>query len=81
MIDADDMDLEPIVRAQGIALALVGTLLERPAGGVPKGEFSRLLGLMATLTDETDPEAGEILAAWTVVATATAKSLDSGMTQ
>ena len=69
MMDVDDLNLEPIVRAQGVALALIGALLERRAE-LPAGEFSRLLGIMSVATADADPEAGEILAAWTAIARA-----------
>jgi len=52
-----------LVRAHGVALALIGRLLERH-GVAPVGEFGALLGLMATVTDEAYPEQGEILAMW-----------------
>ena len=38
MMNVDDLNLEPIVRAQGVALALIGTLLERRAD-LPAGEY------------------------------------------
>ncbi len=55
-----DMDL---VRAQGLALSLIGSLLER-GGVIESGEFSRLLGLLAAVTHETDERQGDILAMW-----------------
>jgi hypothetical protein len=61
-----NMDMT-IVRAQGAVLALVGTLLERE-GIVPLGEFSRLLGLLAIITAETDKAQGDVLALWAALA-------------
>lgn len=81
MTDVDELNLDPIVRAQGIALSLIGAVLERQ-GGLPKGEFSQLLGLMSTLTAETDTDAADILAAWTIVAKqATEQPLKTRLTQ
>jgi len=52
-----------LVRAHGVALALIGHLLERH-GLAPAGEFGALLGLMATVTGEDYPQQGDILAMW-----------------
>jgi hypothetical protein len=60
------MDMS-VVRAQGVALALVGTLLERE-GILPSGEFGRLLGLLAAITAETDRVQGDTLAIWAALA-------------
>jgi hypothetical protein len=64
MSDFSDRHLDSVIRAQGMLVALIGTLLER-RGGVAPGEFSELLGLMSAVTAETDVEAGDILAVWT----------------
>ena len=56
-----------LVRAEGLALALIGTLLES-RGVVARGEFSRLLGLLATVTAETEEVEGQILAVWASMA-------------
>jgi len=81
MTDIDELNLDPIVRAQGVALSLIGAVLERQ-GGLPKGEFAQMLGLMSTLTAETDTDAADILAAWTLVAKQAAeRSLKTGLTQ
>ena len=63
MVDVNELVLDPTVRAQGIALALIGSILERK-GGLPSGEFSRLLGLIGAATAETDREAGDLLGVW-----------------
>jgi hypothetical protein len=55
-----DLDL---VRAQGLALAMVGALLER-SGVTPRGEFSQHLAMLAVITSETSAAQGEILGLW-----------------
>jgi hypothetical protein len=60
----DDQDL---IQAQGLALALVGSLLERDAA-VPRGEFSRYLAVLADVTRETSDRQAEILSAWAELA-------------
>ncbi|RYL98441.1 hypothetical protein EWH08_17450 [Sphingobium indicum] len=47
----------------GGALALVGTLIAR-GGDVPMDEFSRLLGIYAAATSESDNDEGMVLAYW-----------------
>lgn len=61
-----EVDLD-LVRAQGVAFALIGKLLES-GGLIPSGEFGRLLGLLAVLTSETDMRQGDILAVWASMA-------------
>ncbi len=61
-----ELDLD-LVRAHGVALALIGKLLEG-AGSIPSGEFSRLLGLLAVVTSETEVRQGDILAVWASMA-------------
>ena len=51
------------VRAQGLALAMVGSLLERRAP-MAAGEFGHHLALLAAITGETSRAEGEILAMW-----------------
>lgn len=60
----DDHDL---MQALGLALAMVGALLERDRP-IQRGEFSRLLGLLARVTKEKSYEQGEILSAWATLA-------------
>jgi hypothetical protein len=64
---ARDVETMDLVCAQGLALALVGALLEGD-GVVAKGEFSRLLGTLAVVTAETNGAQGDILAAWSAMA-------------
>ena len=63
-VRGSDVDL---LHAQGLALALVGGLLEG-AGLIGEGEFGRLLGLLAAVTAETNDSQGDILAAWAGIA-------------
>jgi len=53
----------PLIRAMGGALALVATLIAR-GGDVPLDEFSRLLGIYAVATSESDNDEGMVLAYW-----------------
>ena len=55
--------LQDVIRAQGLALAYVGTILERD-GLVEPGQFGRQLAVFATVTAERDEAEGTILAAW-----------------
>jgi hypothetical protein len=50
-----------------VAFALVGMLLEG-AAIVERGEFGRLLGLMASITGEASAGPGEILSLWAAMA-------------
>lgn len=61
---AADSDL---VQAQGLALALVGSLLERDEP-IPRGEFSRYLSVLAEVTRETSERQADMLAAWAELA-------------
>jgi hypothetical protein len=56
----DDQDL---IQAQGLALALVGQLLEREQP-IPRGEFGRYLAVLAEVTRETNERQGAILSTW-----------------
>lgn len=58
-----DFSLRDVIRAQGLALAYVGSLLERD-GFVEPGQFGRQLAVLATVTAERDDAQGTILAAW-----------------
>ena len=63
MTDVEEAWRDPVVRAQGAALALVGVLLER-GGSLEKGEFSKLLGIPSEVTAQSDKASGEILLSW-----------------
>lgn len=54
---------DDIIQALGLALAIVGSLLERK-GRIPHGEFSRCLALLADVTDESNGRQGQILSEW-----------------
>lgn len=60
-------DQEAVVRATGLALALIGSVFERSAL-LPRSEFGAHLNLIARITGETDPQAGAILEQWAVMA-------------
>jgi hypothetical protein len=60
----DDHDL---IQAHGLALALVGQLLEREQP-IPRGEFSRYLAVLAEVTRETSERQGAILSTWAELA-------------
>ncbi len=58
-----DENFKALVRAQARAFAMLCAYLERD-GLIPRGELGRSLGLLAVITAETDPDAGDIMAAW-----------------
>jgi len=58
---------QDLVQALGLALAMVGALLERDQP-IPRGEFSRLLAVLAEVTRESEDRQGEILSAWATLA-------------
>ena len=57
-----DENFKALVRAQARAFAMLCAYLERD-GLIPRGELGRSLGLLAVITAETDPDAGDIMAA------------------
>jgi hypothetical protein len=70
MVDSDRSDL---IQATGLALALVGSLME--VGKVlPRGEFSRHLANLANVTNETDAAQGDILDRWADIAALVSRS-------
>lgn len=60
-------DEHDLIQAQGLALALVGQLLERDQP-IPRGEFSRYLAVLAEVTRETSGPQGAILSTWAELA-------------
>jgi hypothetical protein len=60
-------DEHDLVQALGLALAMIGALLEceRP---IPRGEFGRLLTMLAGVTSENSSEQGQILSTWATLA-------------
>lgn len=63
MVETDDSDL---VHATGLAIALIGMLLEGREV-LPKGEFNRHLANLARVTAEVEPAQGEILRGWAAI--------------
>ena len=55
-----------LVRATGLAVALIGLLLEGHAV-LSKGEFSRHIANLAHVTGEIDPAQGDILERWAAI--------------
>jgi hypothetical protein len=60
MVETDNSDL---VHATGLAISLIGMLLEGREV-LPKGEFNRHLGNLARVTAEVEPTQGDILERW-----------------
>lgn len=60
-------DVDDLVQATGLAISLLGSLLEA-ADVLPDGEFSRHLANLASVTRETASEQGDILDQWAAVA-------------
>ncbi len=63
MADPEHSDL---VQATGLAIALIGSLLEG-RGLLPKGEFNRHLANLGQITRETDTLQGELLERWAAI--------------
>lgn len=70
MVDSDRSDL---IQAAGLALALVGSLMEANKV-LPRGEFSRHLANLASVTHETDEAQGDILDRWADIAALVSRS-------
>ena len=62
-----DTDHAALVEATGLAISLIGALLEGHAV-LPKGEFSRHIANLAVVTGEIDAAPGDILAQWAAIA-------------
>ena len=62
-----DMDTDDLAEATGLAVSLLGALLEG-SDVLPDGEFSRHMANLASVTRETAPEQGDILERWAAVA-------------
>jgi hypothetical protein len=63
----DVSEEQDLVQALGLALAMVGALLEREQP-IPRGEFSRLLAVLAEVTRESEDRQGAILSDWAALA-------------
>lgn len=71
MAETEDSDL---VEATGLAIALIGSLLEG-RGLLPKGEFSRHLSNLGQVTSETDAVQGELLDRWAALAAQVSRAI------
>ena len=63
MADPEHSDL---VQATGLAIALIGSLLEG-RGLLPKGELGRHLANLGQITAETEAVQGELLDPWAAI--------------
>ena len=63
MVETDNNDL---VRATGLAISLIGMLLEGREV-LPKGEFNRHMANLARVTAEVEPAQGDILEGWAAI--------------
>lgn len=61
-----DTEHNDLVQATGLAIALIGSLLEG-RGLLPKGEFNRHLANLGQITGETDAAQGELLDGWAAI--------------
>ena len=71
MAETEDSDL---VEATGLAIALIGSLLEG-RGLLPKGEFSRHLSNLGQVTGETDAVQGGLLDRWAALAAQVSRAI------
>jgi hypothetical protein len=60
-------DKDDLVQATGLAISLLGSLLEG-AAVLEDGEFSRHMAYLASVTRETAPDQGDILDQWAAMA-------------
>lgn len=63
MVETDNSDL---VHATGLAISLIGMLLEGREL-LPKGEFNRHMANLARVTAEVEPAQGDILEGWAAI--------------
>lgn len=54
---------DDLTQAAGLAVSLIGSLLEG-ANVVPRGDFAQHLANLAAVTHETNPNQGDILDRW-----------------
>ena len=69
-----DTDHGELIHATGLAISLIGMLLEGRAV-LPKGEFSRHIANLAEVTHEVDPGQGDILARWAAISSEVSAAL------
>lgn len=65
---------EDLDQATGLAISLIGSLLEG-AKVVPRGDFALHLTNLAAVTHETDPDQGDILGRWAALSERVGKTL------
>lgn len=63
MSDTDD---DTLGQATGLAISMIGMLLEG-RDVLPKGEFSRRIANLAHVTGEVDPAQGDLLQRWAAI--------------
>lgn len=63
MVETDNSDP---VHATGLAISLIGVLLEG-RDVLPRGEFSRHMANLARVTSEVEPAQGDILEGWAAI--------------
>lgn len=63
----EDPDTGDLVQALGLAVAMMGAMMEG-ARVVPRGEVGRKLAMLASVTRETEPVQADILKQWAVMA-------------
>ena len=73
----NDTDTDDLAQATGLAVALLGALLES-AHKLPKGEFSRHMANLASVTRETAREQSYILNEWAAIAAQISQGMPSG---
>lgn len=57
---------DDLVKATGLAVSLIGSLLEG-AKVVPRGDFAQHLANLAAVTRETNPDQADILERWAML--------------
>jgi len=65
--DVAEVDMDDMVQATGLVVALIGSLLERTEV-IPRGEFCRHLANLAAVTHEANGSQGKILDRWSALA-------------
>lgn len=69
-----ETEASDLVEATGLAIALIGSLLEG-RGLLPKGEFSRHLANLGQVTGETNAAQGGLLDRWAAIAAQVSRAL------
>lgn len=71
--DVSDTDRDDLIQATGLAVSLIGSLLEG-AKVLPGGEFGRHMANLASVTRESDRAQGDILDQWADMAALVSRS-------